>query len=162
MPTCYGRSGDMELLGAEMFVLTPWTAGRIVEFRPILEAKAATVAGWRVNVQTSGSGNRTGDVFEVIDDDLLGHDEVPGEVVQRPLSLPKHGHNFLTPRQLHRQLSRLQQTHEMLLLRHCERPKGAWQSDPQGRCEPQAKQSYLSEPSNGIASSPSLRSGSSQ
>ncbi len=124
----------MELLGAEVFVLTPWTAGRIVELRPVLEPIPALLAGRWVDPKAGGPfdaaqgkpGDGAGDMLEVIDDDLLGHDEVPREIIQRPLSLPKHGHNFLTPRLFHRGLAQVEPPDGVRLFTTLEKPGAAF------------------------------------
>ena len=64
-------SGDLEPLRTKVFVFTHWTARRIVELRPILEAVAATLVGRWADLETGGSGDRAGDMLEVVDDDLL-------------------------------------------------------------------------------------------
>ena len=101
MPWCGGGSGDPEALGSEVLVLAPGTARGIVELRTVFESKTALVAGWRVNLEPPALGDGAADVLKVIDDDLLGHHEVPGQFVQGPLPLPEHRHDLLSPRQLH-------------------------------------------------------------
>ena len=100
-----GGSGDLKPLRAEVFVLTSWTAGRIVELGPVLEAEAATLAGRRSDLEARGSWNGAGDMLQVIDDDLLRDHKVPGQLVQRPLPLSKHYRDLLSPRHFHRRPS---------------------------------------------------------